>query len=182
MGIKKIGGGTKYCVSSDFDEFAEMLHVTVDFDSGSFWNKHVARAGQKTSQMAAGREKLKQLDDLEDYDEIEAVLEMQSGGVASAAPKSTIVRLKKVPADDAIFRFAKALAQSYFDEQKTWKLNQFKKELPYEVTFEIPGSVVSFDSGNKTTHRSMVIGAKLVANQWPRLAFGNVHCGGPGKA
>jgi hypothetical protein len=181
MGIKKIGGGTKYCVSSDFDEFDEILQVTVDFDSGSFWSKHVAREGQKTSLMATGREKLKELDDLEDYDQIESVLEMQSGGVVSAATKSTIVRLKKVSADDAIFRFAKALALSYFDLKKDWKPNQFKKDLPHEVTFDIPDSVVSFDSANKTKHRSMRIGAKLVSSASPKLAFSNVHCGGPGK-
>jgi hypothetical protein len=183
MTIRKIGASAKYCVTSDFDEFDEQLQVTVDFAANGFWEKHIAHEGTSTRDKAKGRQKVADLDTLEDLDEIEAVLELQGGGVKSAADKSTLVRLKKVTADDAIYRFAKALALSYYELQKKWPLQQFRKDLPMEVTFEIPDSVVSYDAqGTKTRHRSMRIGAKLVSNTPGKWAFVSVHCSGPGSA
>lgn len=182
MTIKKIGSGAKYCVTSDFGEFEEKLQVTVDFAGNSFWGKHIAREGESTRQMALGRQKVAKLDDLEDLDEIEAVLELQDSGVSKSADKSTIVRLKKVTADDAIYRFAKSLALSYHAMQSTWKVHQFKNKLPEEVVFDIPDSVVSYDKAHaKTRHRSMLIGAKLQACTPGKWAFSDVHCCGPGS-
>ena len=182
MTIKKIGNGAKYCVTSDFGEFDELLQVTVDFAGNSFWGKHVAHEGDSTRKMARGRQVVTNLDDLEDLDEIEAVLELQDSGVSKGASKSTIVRLTKVTADDAIFRFAKSLALSYYAMQKTWKVHQFQNKLPEQVTFDIPDSVVSYsETGVKTRHRSMLIGAKLQSGAPGKWAFSDVHCCGPGS-
>lgn len=182
MTIKKIGSGAKYCVTSDFGEFDGNLQVTVDFAGNSFWGKHIAREGESTRKMARGRQVVANLDTLDDLDEIEAVLELQDSGVSKGAGKSTIVRLKKVTADDAIYRFAKSLALSYHAMQSTWKLHQFKNKLPQEVVFDIPESVVSYDEvGTKTRHRSMLIGAKLQSGAPGKWAFSDVHCCGPGS-
>ena len=99
MTIKKIGNGAKYCVTSDFGEFDELLQVTVDFAGNSFWGKHVAHEGDSTRKMARGRQVVTNLDDLEDLDEIEGQevprrtprLLMDSSGRASTHPLGALV-------------------------------------------------------------------------------------------
>lgn len=174
------GGEMTYVVDSKFKLGGGQYQVTMTLFSrrtqNTFYDKHVLREGESSRETWSDRRALLGGGHTDGAKMIHAT----DLGIHTGSTRSTFIRLKSLEFKEMIYGLAKALVENY--QANAWTgVGNYQLHLPVEPVFRAPQSVVSFDAGgNKTYHRSIKIGGKLIAAAGNNITVDLNHCGGPG--
>jgi len=177
------GNALSYTVSSKFKQpgVAAPYNVTLMLCSrvtrNTFWDKHVLRKDESSRQI--WDERKSSLDNA-GFDGAKYAA-AGAKGIYTGSNRSTFIRLKNIDENDMAYGLAKALLENYLAGNWPHGVNTYVQHLPIQAEFQPAHCVVSYDAtGAKTYHRSIVMGAQLVAAAGNNLTFDLNHCGGAG--
>jgi hypothetical protein len=104
-----------------------------------------------------------------------------SKGIFTGSNWSTFIRLKNIDIKEMVYGLAKALLENYLANNWPGGVGSYVVHLPIHAEFNKPQCVVTFNpQGNKSYHRSVFMGATLVAAAGRNLTFDLNHCSGAG--
>lgn len=186
MKVEKVasrGSAIVYTVVSKFKQpgVAAPFNVTVTLYSpatqNTFYDKHVLREGESSRDIWDER---KGSMDNAGFDPKKLVA-AAAKGIMTGSNRSTFIRLKNVDLKEMVFRLAKALLENYVAGHWPNGVGTYVLHLPIAAVFEQADCVVSYQpNGAKSYHRSILMGAHLIAVAGSDITFDLNHCGGHG--
>lgn len=186
MQVSKVharGDAIVYTVTSKFKQagVAAPFNVTVTLFSratqNTFYDKHVLREGE--SSRTIWDERKGSMDNASFNPAKQAAA--LSKGIMTGSNRSTFIRLKNIDPKEMVFRLAKGLLENYLAGNWPGGVGTYVVHLPLPAVFEQANCVVSYEpNGAKSYHRSILMGAQLVAAAGSNLTFDLNHCGGAG--